>query len=69
MILTDMKPNFVSLTSLQQRETFEAYLLIRTKDMTMLLVKPRTKGKKRKGGKQLKLTSEQYMLLQKLGLV
>ena len=69
MILTGMKPNLISQTPIQQREIFEAYLIIRDKDMTMPVVKPRTKGAKKKGGKQIKLTTEQYNLLKTLGLV
>ncbi len=64
-----MKPNLVSQSPIQQREIFEAYLVIREKDMSMPIVKPRTKGANKKGGKQIKLTTEQYELLQKLGLV
>ena len=69
MILTGMKPNLTSQTPIQQREIFEAYLIIRDKDMTMPVVKPLTKGAKKKGGKQIKLTTELYNLLKTLGLV
>ena len=69
MILTDMKPNFITLSPLEQHQAFEAYLSIRTKDMTEAVVTPRTKGKTKKKGKAIAVTSEQYTILQKLGLI
>ena len=69
MQLTNTKPDFITLSELDQRQFFEQYLSIREKAMTQPIVKPRTKGKKKKGGKQISLTNEQYGLLQKLGLV
>lgn len=69
MQLTDMKPNFASLSPLEQRQTFEAYFSIRERDMTEPIVTPRTKGKSKKAGKQVKVTAEQYEILRKLGLI
>ena len=69
MQLTQMKPNILSLNPTLQAELFETYTVLREKDMTMPIVQPRTKGKGKAKGKQIKLTTEQYALLQKLGLV
>ena len=69
MKLTDTKPNFNDLDEVEQQQMFEAYLSKRVKDLTISVVTPRTKGKKRKAGKAVTLTNEQYELLQRLGLV
>ena len=69
MQLTQMKPNILSLNPTLQAELFEKYTILREQDMTMPIVQPRTKGKGKAKGKQIKLTTEQYTLLQKLGLV
>ena len=69
MQLTQMKPNILSLNPTLQAELFEKYTILREKDMTTSIVQPRTKGKTKSKGKQIKLTTEQYSLLQKLGLV
>jgi len=69
MQLTDIKPNFISLPELEQRRVFEAYLSIRERDMTEPIVTPRIKGKSKKAGKQVKVTTEQYEILRKLGLI
>ena len=69
MTLLSMKSSFESLTDTAQMEFFEKYTAQRIQDLNQPLVSPRTKGKRKKGGKQIKLTNEQYDLLQKLGLV
>ncbi len=69
MRLIDMKPDFNSLDPHGQMGIFQDYITKRTHDMTMAIVQPRSKGKRKAKGKQVKLTNEQYALLQKLGLV
>ena len=69
MKLTNTKPNFHDLTDVEQLQVFETYLFKRVKDLTEAVVTPRTKGKKKKAGKAITLSSEQYELLQRLGLI
>jgi len=69
MILEQMKPNFHNLNETEQHKFFEEYISKRTQDMAAVISRPKTKGKSKAKGKQVKLTSDQYALLQKLGLI
>ena len=69
MILEQMKPNFNKASEVERREIFENYINKRIKDMTVVIAQPKSKGRRKAKGKQVKLSTEQYELLQKLGLV
>lgn len=56
------------MTEEGQREFFETYLERRILDLSQPIIQPRTKGKRKAKGKQIKVTSEQLQLLQQLGL-
>jgi hypothetical protein len=57
------------MSEVDQHEFFSTYCEAREKDMTQPIVKPRTKGKTKKGGKQMTVTTEQFNILKQLGLV